>query len=107
MSTSGSHSSTVPPPDNFYTKKKAAIEQVHGIIKSTAAKINSLCDSITANFTRIASYNLQPERTPSIEEDSALALIKSFFKEVPSNMKARCLSDIMTVLDKYFLNIPE
>lgn len=60
MSTSGSQLSTVPPPDHFYTKKKAAIEQVHGIIKSTAAKINSVCDTISVNLT---------QRTPSIEGD--------------------------------------
>jgi hypothetical protein len=42
MSTSVSQSSTIPPPDHFYIKKKAAIEKVHGIIESTAAKINSV-----------------------------------------------------------------
>lgn len=64
MSTTESQSSTVPPPDKFYTKKKAAIEQVHGIIKSTATKINSVCDTIGINLT-------QPARAPSIEEDPA------------------------------------
>lgn len=73
---------------------------MHGVIKSTAAKINSVCDTISVNLT-------QPERTPSIEDDSALALIKYFLKKVPSNMKVKCLSDIMAVLDKYSSNVFE
>jgi len=102
ISTSGSQSSTVPPPDRFYTKKKAAIEQVHGIIKSTAAKINSVCDTISVNLTQS-----EHERILSSEEDSALVLIKSIFKKVPSKMKVKCLCDIMLVLDKYSSNVPE
>ncbi|XP_077282322.1 uncharacterized protein LOC143908512 [Temnothorax americanus] len=99
-SASGSQPSIIPPLDNFYTKKKAAIEQVHGVIKSTAAKINSVCDTISVNLT-------QPEHTPSIEEDSALVLIKCFLKKVPSNMKVKCLSEIMAVLDKYSSKVLE
>lgn len=102
MSTSGSQWSTVPPLDRFYTKKKAAMEQVHGIIKSTAEKINSVCYTISVNLTQP-----EPKCIPSIEEDSALVLIKSIFKKVPSQMKVKYLSDIMLVLDKYssmFLN---
>jgi hypothetical protein len=49
----------------------------------------------------------QPEHIPSIEENSALVLIKSFLKKIPSNMKVRCLSEILAVLDKYTSNVPE
>lgn len=71
------------------------MEVMQGVISSTAAKINSVCDAI--NVTQ--SQHTQP--ISSTEEDPALILIKSSLKNVPSNMKIKCLSEIMTILDKY------
>lgn len=59
MSTSVSQLSIIPLSDNFYIKKKAAIEKVHGIIKSTAEKTNSDCDTICVNLIQ-QEHNLHP-----------------------------------------------
>lgn len=102
MSSSVSQSFTVPLPDHCYNKKKVAMEKVHSVIESTAAKLSFACDSICANLT-------QSERIPtaSIEEDPAVALIKNGLKKVPSKNQFKCLSEIMAVLDKYSSNVPE
>lgn len=102
ITTSGSQSSTVHLSDHFYTKeKKDKVEEVHDIILSTAAKINSLCDTISVNLAQPKHIE---NNTKDDEDDSAMLVIKNFLKKVPSNKKIECMSNIMAVLSKYSSN---